>query len=454
MLTTTRIPNPYCTRDTIPEIDIWSSADDFFDVQDEVCAMVRKRYGNSPLTVILQSGGHAAPYFANMLTAQNLSVKVARRGWDLYGEEVENAILAPDSAFRQHYAAFRESWDKVALCMQQMEPLDEDYLFQFHHVKDVEMQQVIEQTIAQDDIERGEACEAVNRRHVLLIDETLTSCEEIEQAIQTVASCYDPQSLTVLCRYGLPKEEDHNYFAAHAVVNSRDGSDSPFPADNFQVVIQNDNALCHPATMHLISKNDGSHVLLLLQNGLKWMVVDYGLRQPTDTFNDLQAKARQWLSMPSALAMAGRMTNRDLALGLWEICNPSAKLCRIGFFGKDMEFEVSVHKNEKGCVPHLHIERKSWADHAYFHTRVKILTNEYLFRDSQPQMRLDRQQCAMFAEFLQQPSHNLRYRTRYEHAAWEWTWYNHKSALLLNPSLPDYRTIYDVVEVRVDRTPE
>lgn len=454
MLTVTNIPNPFCTRDTLPEVEIWSLTDDFFDAQDEVCAHIRQRFDNGPLTVVLSSCSQAALYLANLLTKQDPSVKVARRVWDLFGEAVDDAIFAPDSAFRQHYADFMKARNKVVDYMQEMELLDEDFLFQFHCIKDVEMQEVVEQTLAQIDSEYGEACAAINRRHLLFINETLSSREDIEEAIKTAASCYDPLSITVLCRYGLPQEEGHSCFAEHAVINRSDGSDSPFPADKYQVVIQNDEAVYHPPTMHVLSKDDESHVVLLLQNGRQWRVKDYGLRQTTDPFGDLQAKALQWLSMPSSLAIAGGLTNRDLALGLWEINNPTAKLCRIGFFGKDMEFEVSVHKCEKGCVPHFHIERKNWADHAYFHTRVKILSNEYLFCDSQPQMRLDRQQCAQLAEFLAQQSHNLRYRTRYEHAAWEWTCYNHKSALLLNPPTPDYRTLYDVVEVRIDRTPE
>lgn len=449
MLTVTNIPNPFCTRDTLPEVEIWSLADDFFDAQDEVCAHIRQRFDNGPLTVVLSSCSQAAPYLANLLTKQDPSVKMARRVWDLFGEAVDNAIFAPDSAFRQHYADFMKARNKVVDYMQEMEQLDEDFLFQFHCIRDVEMQEVVEQTVAQIDSEYGEACAAINRRHLLFINETLSSREDIEEAIKTAASCYDPLSITVLCRYGLPQEEGHSCFAEHAVSNRSDGSDSPFPADKYQVVIQNDEAVYHPPTMHVLSKDDESHVVLLLQNGKQWRVKDYGQRQPTDTFGDLQAKARQWLSMPSSLAMAGGLTNRDLALGLWEINNPTAKLCRIGFFGKDMEFEMFVNKQDCGFIPHFHVRRLG-SKEAYLETRVKLKTNEYIFRDSQPHMRLDRQQCAMLAEFLQQPSHNLHYRTRYVHAAWKWTWYNYKSALLLESSLPDYRTIYDVVEVRVD----
>ena len=451
MIEKTNIPNPYCTSDTISEIEIWSVLDDFYDCQDEVCAQILQKYGDEPFTIYASPSSYVAPYLANMLSAHSPSVKVVDRIWDLYGEEVDRYIYSVGSAFRRHYKDYAGARHKVLNFMDNMEPT-EDVLFQFHHIKDDEMQKVIEQTIAQHDEKQGDNCLALNRRHVLIIDETLVSQKTIEQEIKSVASCYDPKSITVLCRYGLQSESEYKSFAAHAVINKDDGNDSPFPTDKYQVVVQNDNAILHPAQMHIHSKEDKWHIIVNLQNGKRWSVKDYGNRQPEDKFMDIQAQARQWLSMPSQLAMAGGMTNRELALGLWELNNRSAKLCRVGYFGKDMEFEVFVNKEDKSYVPHFHVRRWGHPD-GVFETRVKLMTNEYLGRDSkssQQLMRLDSGQCAMLAELMQKRSHSLRYRTNYDYAVGQWTLNNHRPAFHYGEPTPDYSTIYDVVEVRVN----
>ena len=390
MITKTNIRNRFCTCDTIPTIEVWSVAGDFFDCQEEVCQLFKERYGDEAVTMVTPFSSVVAPYYANMLSKLASSLMRVNHVWDISIDDDGNAH--PDE----------------------------------------------------------EMCEVINNRHILIIDETLVSRKDIEDKIQTIATIYDPKSITILCRYRRRKDSGRSYFAEHAVINRNDGPDSVLPADKYRVFIQNDHAIYHPAQIHVISKEEKFHVVLYLQNGRRWLVKNYGHRSKTDDFADIKEKVNLWFSQPSQLAMTGGMTNREQALGLWEINNPSAKLCRIGFIGENSEFEVYVNKDDFGYVPHLHIRRLGIEGENYFETRVKLLTNEYYFPESRTKMRLTREQCAMLAELMEKPSCHLQYKTNYDYATWSWTMNNKTSARKPGRHMPDYRTIYDVVEVRVD----
>ncbi len=383
----TQINNPYCTSQLILFINIWYPLGDFFNCQDEVCRLFRERYGEEPVTLITPPHSKAAPYYAKMLSALSCSIMTTEH------------VVGLDDEF----------------------PLE----------------------LKQQDI--------LNNRHILIVDETCTTSQEIENALSTISIFYFPMSLTVLCNYGMHKEAERSYFGEHAVLNAKENHGSLFPADKYQVFVQNDHAVYHPAQIHVASHAKQWHVVLYLQNGRIWLVKDYGHRQETDEFEDITVKLNQWLSQPSSLAMGGGLTNRELALGLWEINNPTAMLCRIGYIGSHQEYEVSVHKKDWSYTPHVHIVRLGSDGEAYFETRVKILTNEYYFPlETYKKMRLSRELCMMLAELMEKPSHNLHYKSNYDYARWAWTMNNYVPARKLNNPIPDYRTIYDVIEVRVD----
>ena len=382
------MPNPYCTQDTIPEIAIWSINGDFFDCQDEVCAKFKEQYGNEPVTVVIPSSSKAAPYYANLLSTLSPSLMIIENEWDILVEEE----CLPDRKTR----------------------------------------------------------DAINGRHILIIGETLVAQKDFEGLIQPIALYYQPKSITVLCRHGQQQESERTYFAEHAIINRNDGNNSPLPAEKYQVRIQNDYAIYHPAQLHIKSKEEKYHVVLYLQNGQLWLVKNYGCRKKTDDFADIKEKVNLWLSLPSQLAIAGGMTNRELALGLWEINNPSAKLCRIGYMGDHSEFEVYVNKDDFSYVPHFHIRRLGFKGETYFETRVKLLTNEYYFPQKGKKMRLTREQCMMLVKFMEKNSCHLHYKTNYNYATLAWTMNNHCSARKCGKPVPDYSTIYDVVKVRID----
>ena len=70
--------------------------------------------------------------------------------------------------------------------------------FQFHKIPDMEMRKCIEHTIKLSDDFYGEQVDAINGKHVLVIDDSLTTEGTIKQACQIIADDFTPASITVL----------------------------------------------------------------------------------------------------------------------------------------------------------------------------------------------------------------------------------------------------------------
>ena len=107
-----------------------------------------------------------------------------------------------------------------------------------------------------------------------------------------------------------------------AKLNMKDDGKSLFPSNAYNIIVQGDNSPNKPPHIHIISKQEGYNIKVLIETGELWQIVSPGRRGRNDSFSDVIANAKKWLQQPSYVPMAKGDTNQVFAMGLWELNNP------------------------------------------------------------------------------------------------------------------------------------
>lgn len=107
-----------------------------------------------------------------------------------------------------------------------------------------------------------------------------------------------------------------------AKLNMKDGGNSLFPSNAYSIIVQGDNSPHKPPHIHVISKQEGYNIKILIESGDLWQVVSYGKRNRSDAFADVVKNIKYWLKEISNVPMAKGDTNQVFAMGLWELNNP------------------------------------------------------------------------------------------------------------------------------------
>ena len=107
-----------------------------------------------------------------------------------------------------------------------------------------------------------------------------------------------------------------------AKLNMKDDGKSLFPSNAYNIIVQGDNSPNKPPHIHIISKQEGYNIKVLIETGELWQIISSSRRGRTDSFSDVIANAKKWLQQPSNVPMAKGDTNQVFAMGLWELNNP------------------------------------------------------------------------------------------------------------------------------------
>ena len=107
-----------------------------------------------------------------------------------------------------------------------------------------------------------------------------------------------------------------------AKLNMKDDGKSLFPSNAYNIIVQGDNSPNKPPHIHIISKQEGYNIKVLIETGELWQIVNLGRRRKTDSFSDVIKNIKEWLQQPSNVPMAKGDTNQVFAMGLWELNNP------------------------------------------------------------------------------------------------------------------------------------
>lgn len=116
------------------------------------------------------------------------------------------------------------------------------------------------------------------------------------------------------------------------------------------------------------------------------------------------------------------------------------EMARVGLLG---EYDIVVHTDDRGFVPHFHIIDKATRGFE-FDCCVKLETNEYFIHGGHDDV-LDRNDRNRLYAFMLEPHRNVHYRNNYEYAVNLWNDNNSSSYVQIkedeegNIIVPDYR---------------
>ena len=120
-----------------------------------------------------------------------------------------------------------------------------------------------------------------------------------------------------------------------------------------------------------------------------------------------------------------------------------AEMARVGFIG---EYEVYVHTDDAGFIPHVHIRDKATRGRE-FETCVQLKTNDY-FLHGKYKDKMNSSLKKDFAEFMESPSRNPKYENNYEYAVDMWNDNNSTENVVIEYDeegkiiIPDYRSMF------------
>lgn len=224
MVDTSIANNPTVLTDFIPNITVWSifkrKDDEWGDgnpllyslkkennyvlvnpkqVEKRIKEIVHKFFelnSNIDVTIAVPSKNELNQFFAQVVSSycnnpkyiDNVLVKMST-------EEVYEHVKKETSAFCRYYK--KQSQQKLQILKQYFSKMKND-TFQFHKIADMEMRKVIEHTIKLSDNFYGKYIDAINDKHVLIIDDSLTLGQTIKESCRIISEAYTPKSISVL----------------------------------------------------------------------------------------------------------------------------------------------------------------------------------------------------------------------------------------------------------------
>ena len=113
-------------------------------------------------------------------------------------EQVFDACDSPNSLFCKHYGL--ESEDKLEELSEYLNGMEDknNGYFSYHDIPDMEMREVIENSMYMEPDAYAKFGKQINRRNILLIDDSITLGKSLSEAILLLRSTFVPKSITIL----------------------------------------------------------------------------------------------------------------------------------------------------------------------------------------------------------------------------------------------------------------
>lgn len=128
-----------------------------------------------------------------------------------------------------------------------------------------------------------------------------------------------------------------------------------------------------------------------------------------------------------------------------EIKHPIVEMARVGYLGKKNEYEVYIHTNDMGHIPHFHL-RDSATQGEEFETCIQLKDNRYFLHGRYTSIANSALRNAI-AKFMESESRIVKGKTNYEIAVEAWNLNNSSSNIELSYDenneliIPNYREI-------------
>jgi hypothetical protein len=151
------------------------------------------------VTVIIPSGNELNHHIADVIKSKSPDAKIIEGViCKLTTEEVEDIVLDKSSEFRKYYGSeFNTAFKRLTLYLDDMDTHRKG-TFSRHFVKDNEMRDVLNFTLKVSTDKYATYANLINDKDILIIDDTISRGQSINEACKIMMESYSPKSITVL----------------------------------------------------------------------------------------------------------------------------------------------------------------------------------------------------------------------------------------------------------------
>lgn len=168
-------------------------------IGDIVDNFIKDKSGRFGTTIVLPSTNELNMTFANIVKGKIRNTKIIDDLiFKMTVEEVRDCIGMPNSPFYQRYGRSKKDFSKALHIFDSYCKGMKDGYFRFHLIKDLDMRKVITQTMKLNPASAGSYADAINEKDILLLDDSITNGNSMNEAIKIIRDNYAPKSITVL----------------------------------------------------------------------------------------------------------------------------------------------------------------------------------------------------------------------------------------------------------------
>ncbi len=157
---------------------------------------------NYNVTILIPSSSNVNNYLANLLITKSKEIQridgLLRK---LSTQEAEDYALEDNSTFRKVYGASEEQFNYAMEdlwgYLDKMNRL-KNGIFTRHLIDDREMRNAMDKTFALSDDPENTFAPKINGKDLLIIDDTISRGQSVNEAVARLKQCYAPKSITVL----------------------------------------------------------------------------------------------------------------------------------------------------------------------------------------------------------------------------------------------------------------
>ena len=151
------------------------------------------------LTIIIPSGNELNTHIAEVVMSKSENAKLIQGViCKLTTEEVNDIVMEDGSKFREYYGNnFNDAYYQLLDYLEKMNN-ERKGTFSRHFIKDPDMRNVLDMTLKVSEDRFAEFANKINGQHILLIDDTISRGQTINNACNILMESYAPKSITVL----------------------------------------------------------------------------------------------------------------------------------------------------------------------------------------------------------------------------------------------------------------
>ena len=221
--------NPTCDKELIPGVDVWSifkrkrskrgdgnpliyalkgegwlfrSDEDRVAIERQFHLIADKFASLYPIgvTIVIPSGNDLNNYIARIVASKSEDAQIIKGVIrKITTEEVNDIVLYDDNcAFRKFYGDnFNAAYEQLVEYLEIMDK-ERNGDFSRHLVRDEEMRNVLDRTLVASDDPYVRFAKKINGQNILIIDDTISRGQTIQEACRIMQETYAPKTITVL----------------------------------------------------------------------------------------------------------------------------------------------------------------------------------------------------------------------------------------------------------------